>query len=147
MSSVACSAGGLPPSSFFSFTLRHFVWSNSRPVVQTLVPELLGTEHKGSMGRVGVIGGSREYSGAPYYAGISALRFGADLAWVFCSKLASQPIKSYSPELMVSPFYDDDAEDYYDPAGRRATSNDGTATSYTQLSSEVWSIFPFSSCL
>lgn len=30
--------------------------------------------HKGQAGRIGIIGGSLEYTGAPYYAGISALR-------------------------------------------------------------------------
>lgn len=71
------------------------------------MPPLLETEHKGSMGRIGVIGGSKDFSGAPYYAAVSALKFGADLSWVYCSKSASLPIKSYSPELMVTPFYDD----------------------------------------
>lgn len=61
------------------------------------------------MGRIGVIGGSRDYTGAPYYAGESSLRFGADLCTVFCSHDASIPIKSYSPELMVSAFYNDNA--------------------------------------
>ena len=50
-----------------------------------------------------VVGGSVDYTGAPYYAAISALRAGADLASVFCHPLASQAIKCYSPELMVSP--------------------------------------------
>lgn len=30
--------------------------------------------HKGQAGRIGIIGGSLEYTGAPYYAGISAMR-------------------------------------------------------------------------
>ena len=46
-----------------------------------------------------------EYTGAPYYAGMASLRFGADLAFVFSSEAASGPIKGYSPELMVVPFY------------------------------------------
>ena len=79
-------------------------------ITQSIIPDLSGTNHKGSMGRVGIVGGSSAYTGAPYYSGISALKFGADLAFVLCSSSASIPIKSYSPELMVVPFYDDTNE-------------------------------------
>ncbi|KAJ1427316.1 Ribokinase-like protein, partial [Ochromonadaceae sp. CCMP2298] len=78
-----------------------------------LVPSLQQTAHKGSMGRVGVIGGCAEYSGAPYYAALSGLKVGADLSWVLCSEKASVPIKSYTPELMVTPFYADDMLDRF----------------------------------
>jgi len=61
--------------------------------------------HKGSSGRVGVLGGSQRYTGAPYYAGMAALHVGSDLAFVFCADEASLAIKSYSPELMVAPVY------------------------------------------
>jgi ATP-dependent NAD(P)H-hydrate dehydratase len=61
------------------------------------------------MGRIGVIGGSVDYCGAPYYSAVSALKFGADLSWVFCSQSSAIPIKAYSPELMVTPFYDENA--------------------------------------
>jgi ATP-dependent NAD(P)H-hydrate dehydratase len=61
--------------------------------------------HKGSSGRIGVLGGSDLYTGAPYYAGMSALQAGADLAYVFTAREASLAIKSYSPELMVVPVY------------------------------------------
>jgi ATP-dependent NAD(P)H-hydrate dehydratase len=60
------------------------------------------------MGRIAIVGGSPDYTGAPYYAGQSALKFGADLSFIFCAKQACNPIKSYSPELMVTSFYDQD---------------------------------------
>jgi ATP-dependent NAD(P)H-hydrate dehydratase len=41
---------------------------------------------KGSNGLVGVIGGSVEYTGAPFYSAMAAIRMGADLAHVFCHK-------------------------------------------------------------
>lgn len=68
--------------------------------------------HKGLRGRIGVVGGARDYAGAPYFASISAMRLGADLAYVICSKSASSAIKSYSPELIVTPLLDhpNDAE-------------------------------------
>jgi ATP-dependent NAD(P)H-hydrate dehydratase len=57
-----------------------------------------------------VIGGSIDYTGAPYYSGIAALRSGADIAHVFCPSDASGPIKGYSPELIVHPCLDDSNE-------------------------------------
>lgn len=38
------------------------------------IPPLDGGSHKGQAGRIGIIGGSLEYTGAPYFAGISALK-------------------------------------------------------------------------
>lgn len=57
------------------------------------------------MGRIAIIGGSPDYTGAPYYSGEAALRFGADLSSIYCALEATVPIKSYSPEVMVTPFY------------------------------------------
>ena len=69
------------------------------------VPPLTHNLYKGQMGRIGVSGGSPDYTGAPYYSGEAAIRFGADLSSIYCAQEASLPIKSYSPELMVTPFY------------------------------------------
>lgn len=66
--------------------------------------------YKGSNGKIGVIGGCLEYTGAPYYVGTSALRSGSDLAHIFCTKSAAIPIKSYSPELIVHPTLDSSDE-------------------------------------
>ncbi|VDP91060.1 unnamed protein product [Echinostoma caproni] len=70
------------------------------------IPPLTGTKHKGEMGRIAVIGGSKEYTGAPYFAGISALHCGADLVHVICAEAAAPVIKSYSPDLIVHPDLD-----------------------------------------
>jgi ATP-dependent NAD(P)H-hydrate dehydratase len=70
------------------------------------VPQLTNNMHKGEAGRIGIIGGSLEYTGAPYYAGISALKVGCDLVHIFCPASAAIPIKSYSPELIVHPLLD-----------------------------------------
>ncbi len=61
--------------------------------------------HKGGSGRIGILGGSAQYTGAPFYASMASLKVGADLAFCFCAEEASIPIKSYSPELMVAPVY------------------------------------------
>lgn len=72
-----------------------------------LAPPLNDDKHKGEAGRIGVFGGCLEYTGAPYFAAISALKVGADLVHVFCMKDAATVIKSYSPELIVHPYLDD----------------------------------------
>ncbi|XP_010878690.2 ATP-dependent (S)-NAD(P)H-hydrate dehydratase isoform X1 [Esox lucius] len=76
------------------------------PLVKSIVPPLLSKKHKGQDGRIGIIGGCQEYTGAPYFAAISALKVGADLSHVFCTKDAATVIKSYSPELIVHPVLD-----------------------------------------
>ncbi|XP_055694940.1 ATP-dependent (S)-NAD(P)H-hydrate dehydratase [Lutzomyia longipalpis] len=73
---------------------------------RAVVPRLETNLHKGQAGRIGIIGGSVEYTGAPYFAGISALRVGADLVHIFCCQSAATVIKSYSPELIVHPVLD-----------------------------------------
>ncbi|GLH13674.1 ATP-dependent (S)-NAD(P)H-hydrate dehydratase [Gryllus bimaculatus] len=71
-----------------------------------IVPPLTQKSYKGQAGRIGVIGGSLEYTGAPYFSAISALKVGCDLSHVFCPKDAAIVIKSYSPELIVHPVLD-----------------------------------------
>ncbi|KAG2075640.1 Ribokinase-like protein [Suillus decipiens] len=71
--------------------------------IKQIVPPLNGTLHKGQSGRVGVLGGALDYTGAPFFAAMSALRLGADLSHVICSPTAAQAIKSYSPDLIVHP--------------------------------------------
>lgn len=73
-------------------------------MIKCIVP-MTSESHKGSSGRVGVLGGSARYTGAPYYASMASLKVGADLAYVFCAEEAAMAIKCYSPELMVSPVY------------------------------------------
>jgi ATP-dependent NAD(P)H-hydrate dehydratase len=75
---------------------------------RSLIPNLNVDYHKGMMGRIGIIGGSQDYTGAPFYAAKASLNFGADLCYIFCAKQAAIPIKSYSPDAMVTPFYDAD---------------------------------------
>ncbi|KAJ7066494.1 H-hydrate dehydratase [Mycena amicta] len=77
--------------------------------VKHLIPPLDGTLHKGQSGRVGVLGGALDYTGAPYFAAISALRFGCDLSHVICSPTAAGAIKGYSPDLIVHPILREDA--------------------------------------
>ncbi|XP_014603085.1 PREDICTED: ATP-dependent (S)-NAD(P)H-hydrate dehydratase isoform X1 [Polistes canadensis] len=70
-------------------------------IIRKIIPNLNNTKYKGQDGRIGIFGGSAEYTGAPYFAAMSALRTGADLVHVFCAKEASIPIKSFSPDVIV----------------------------------------------
>ncbi|CAK9162351.1 unnamed protein product [Ilex paraguariensis] len=76
-------------------------------VLRSITPTLDLTRHKGQAGKIAVIGGCREYTGAPYFSAISALKIGADLSHVFCTKDAAPVIKSYSPELIVHPILEE----------------------------------------
>ncbi|KAI3715420.1 hypothetical protein L6452_22402 [Arctium lappa] len=76
-------------------------------ILRSISPNLDATKHKGQAGRIAVIGGCREYTGAPYFSAISALKIGADLSHVFCTKDAAPVIKGYSPELIVHPLLEE----------------------------------------
>lgn len=76
-------------------------------ILRSISPALDPTKHKGQAGKIAVIGGCREYTGAPYFAAISALKIGADLSHVFCTKDAAPVIKGYSPELIVHPLLEE----------------------------------------
>ncbi|XP_055071154.1 ATP-dependent (S)-NAD(P)H-hydrate dehydratase isoform X2 [Misgurnus anguillicaudatus] len=89
-----------------SFSLGTTAMDSVIPLVRNTIPPLTSKKHKGQDGRIGIIGGCQEYTGAPYFAAISALKAGADLSHVFCTKDAAPVIKSYSPELIVHPVLD-----------------------------------------
>ncbi|KAF7837244.1 ATP-dependent (S)-NAD(P)H-hydrate dehydratase isoform X1 [Senna tora] len=81
--------------------------ADAESIVRAITPALDPARHKGQAGKIAVIGGCREYTGAPYFAAISALKIGADLSHVFCTKDAAPVIKSYSPELIVHPILEE----------------------------------------
>ncbi|XP_037656598.1 ATP-dependent (S)-NAD(P)H-hydrate dehydratase isoform X3 [Choloepus didactylus] len=92
----------------FSLHKAHSIkdMENTFQLVRNIIPPLNTKKHKGQDGRIGIVGGCQEYTGAPYFAAISALKVGADLSHVFCTKEAAPVIKSYSPELIVHPVLD-----------------------------------------
>jgi NAD(P)H-hydrate epimerase len=55
---------------------------------------------KGQNGVVLVVGGSRNLVGAPFLAGMSALRSGVDLVKVFCPERVGFALNSLSPDLI-----------------------------------------------
>lgn len=68
--------------------------------------------HKGQNGRVGVIAGSRDYTGAPALAAKAALRTGCDLVKILTSESVSDTVASYSENFIV----EDYSGDYFDMA-------------------------------
>ncbi|MGP8190481.1 MAG: NAD(P)H-hydrate dehydratase [Methanobacterium sp.] len=63
--------------------------------------------HKGQNGKVLVIGGSKDYSGAPAIAALSSLKSGVDLAILSTPSNVSNIIRSYSPDLIVKNLSED----------------------------------------
>lgn len=57
--------------------------------------------HKGQGGKVAVIGGSKDYTGAPFFASMAAFRAGAELVYVLAYPQAASVLKTYSPDLIV----------------------------------------------
>ncbi|XP_065059402.1 ATP-dependent (S)-NAD(P)H-hydrate dehydratase-like [Rhopilema esculentum] len=78
----------------------------ARQHIKDIIPEMTFGMHKGQAGRIAVIGGCKEYTGAPYFAAFTAMRLGVDLSHVFCTEAAGTPIKTYSPDLIVHPILD-----------------------------------------
>ncbi|KAI0966299.1 H-hydrate dehydratase [Xylaria arbuscula] len=71
--------------------------------VRQMVPPMLEKFHKGQLGRVAVLGGSEDYTGAPYFSAMASARLGCDMSHVICTPGAGAVIKTYSPNLMVHP--------------------------------------------
>lgn len=57
--------------------------------------------HKGDFGKILIIGGSNEFSGAPALAALASLRTGADLVVIAAPESVVSVIRSFSPDLIV----------------------------------------------
>ncbi|MEM1549477.1 MAG: NAD(P)H-hydrate dehydratase [Candidatus Methanomethylicia archaeon] len=62
------------------------------------------TSHKGDFGRIIVIGGSIEYTGAPALTALAALRTGADISIIITPSKIANAIRSFSPNLIVKEY-------------------------------------------
>lgn len=71
-----------------------------------MIPPLSSSKHKGQAGRIGIVGGSRDYTGAPFFASMASMRFGCDLSYTVCTPEAGSVIKTYSPDLIVNRLLD-----------------------------------------
>lgn len=55
-----------------------------------------------------MVGGCEDYTGAPFFAAMSALLTGADMSHIVCTRNASVAIKALSPDIMVHPYLNDE---------------------------------------
>ena len=59
------------------------------------------TAHKGDHGRLLIIGGSENFTGAPAFSALAATKCGTDLVYVASPTKTSEIIASYSPDLVT----------------------------------------------
>ena len=57
--------------------------------------------HKGNNGKVLIVGGSKDYYGAPAISAKAAIATGVDLTYIYTPKNAALPIKSFSEDFIV----------------------------------------------
>ena len=57
--------------------------------------------HKGDFGRLLVIGGSENFTGAPAFSALAAAQCGVDLVYVASPEKTAQTVASYSPDLIT----------------------------------------------
>ncbi|KAK4856102.1 hypothetical protein QYF36_014094 [Acer negundo] len=80
---------------------------DSESILRAITPILDPNRHKVQAGKIAVIGGCRVYTGAPYFAAISALKMAADLSHLFCTKDAAPVLKGNSTELIMHPILEE----------------------------------------
>ncbi|MCO5591544.1 hypothetical protein L7F22_045530 [Adiantum nelumboides] len=69
--------------------------------VKQLIPPLSAEMHKGQAGRVAVVGGCLDYTGAPFFSAMTSMRLGSDMSHNICEPSAGAVIKTYSPDCIV----------------------------------------------
>ncbi len=78
---------------------QHFVLDFEE--ASMLLPQRPVNSHKGSFGKVGVIGGSSGMYGAPSLTGLAALRIGSGIVRVAVPEKIQATVAGYSPELIT----------------------------------------------
>src|SRR5919199_2751535 len=77
-------------------------------LIKELTPPRLISSRKGDNGIVLLVGGSGTYHGAPLLSSLAALRAGVDLVYTAVPKSNTSAIRSYSPNIIVLPFPNDE---------------------------------------
>jgi len=75
-------------------------------LIKSIYPYRKKSSHKGQNGRVLVVGGGWMYHGAPLLASMAAMKTGIDLVYVAVPEPVCEPIRSFSPDLIVIPLPD-----------------------------------------
>ncbi|MBN2368562.1 NAD(P)H-hydrate dehydratase [Candidatus Woesearchaeota archaeon] len=65
-------------------------------------------DYKGQNGKLLVVGGSKDYVGAPAFVAMAALRTGVDIVTICAPENAAWVINSYSPDLITKKFLGDE---------------------------------------
>ncbi|KAG7144285.1 hypothetical protein HYQ46_006977 [Verticillium longisporum] len=110
--------------------------------VQRMIPPMLDHFHKGQLGRVGVLGGSEDYTGAPYFSAMASARLGCDMSHVICTPAAAAVIKTYSPNLMVHPLMRQSPAASADTRSSTDTSKKNAETDPERIASSVADMLP-----
>jgi ADP-dependent NAD(P)H-hydrate dehydratase len=74
--------------------------------VASRIPPRDADSHKGMNGKAAIVGGSRIYHGAPFNAGMAALRTGLDLVYLAVPAVIAAPVRAMSSDLIVIPLPD-----------------------------------------
>ena len=74
--------------------------------VSKVVPARMRSSHKRDNGTVCVVGGSRLYHGAPFLAGMGALRTGVDIVYLAVPATIAPTVRALSPDFIVVPLPD-----------------------------------------
>tara|TARA_Y100001954_G_scaffold238583_1_gene306874 strand:+ start:46216 stop:47745 length:1530 start_codon:yes stop_codon:yes gene_type:complete len=91
---------GIPKQIQSKHSTRHYLISDhALQSVRTPQQDM----HKGTAGKVLVIGGSEGLTGAPHLTAIGALRSGAGLVTVTCPMGVCESVKANSPDIMTFP--------------------------------------------
>ncbi|KAG7110373.1 hypothetical protein HYQ45_017595 [Verticillium longisporum] len=110
--------------------------------VQRMIPPMLDHFHKGQLGRIGVLGGSEDYTGAPYFSAMASARLGCDMSHVICTPAAAAVIKTYSPNLMVHPLMRQSPASSADTRSSTDTSKKNAETDPERIALSVADMLP-----
>jgi len=107
--------------------------------IRQIVPPMLEKFHKGQLGRVAVIGGSEDYTGAPYFSAMASARLGCDMSHIICTPGAAAVIKTYSPNLMVHPLMRQSPSEAVTSSGTKLHASD---TDPKEISKKIIEMLP-----
>ncbi|MFO8017577.1 MAG: NAD(P)H-hydrate dehydratase [Promethearchaeia archaeon] len=89
---IAVKSIGIPPEAS-----RYVGSGDVLPTLNQRAP----SNHKGQFGRLLIIGGSKNYSGAPAYSSLTGISYGIDLVITYTPQVVADVLRSYSPNLIV----------------------------------------------
>lgn len=79
------------------------VFEVNKDIIKALYQKRADWCHKGDYGKVIIVGGSVDYTGAPALSAMAALRAGSDLTYIFAPERAADADASLSPNIISHP--------------------------------------------